>query len=179
MKFFTLPLYSLPPDQVRDYWKDLYDSGYLKPRLCDVPNPSLSNAVHLMNTHGDGMYFVAVEGKLVGEFTLDNFTGKAAQIHFSTHPDLRFKDAVPLVRDVVRSIFNWTVQGKEETYLDSLYGITPITNRAACIFVLRVGFEKQFILPSGMRDGDDVVDGMVSTYTRKKVLRSEHLLEEE
>ena len=168
MKFFTYPLYALPADKVEDYWQDLYAAGYLESRLCDIAGPTVNNAMELMNTHGRSMYFVTVEGKLVGEFTLDNFTGKAAQIHFSTHPDLQFRDAIPLVRDVVKSIFDWTTQGKEEPYLNSLYGITPVTNRAACIFVLKVGFEKQFILPSGMRDKGEVVDGMVSTYTRKR-----------
>ena len=168
MKFFTYPLYSLPPKKVENYWTDLFKAGYMESRLCDIEGPLFDNVVRLMNTHGRSMYFVSVDGKLVGEFTLDNFTGKAAQIHFSTHPDLRFKDAVPLVRDVVDSIFDWTVKGKEEPYLNSLYGITPVTNRAACIFVLKVGFEKQFILPSGMRDKGKVVDGMVSIYTRKR-----------
>ena len=164
----AVPPYTLPVDAVESYWAALEDSGRLKYRLCDTKDPDFSDVLRMIKLNGPHLYFVEFPDVLpiAAEFMLNNFSGKAAQIHFSLHPQLPTRLGLPMVRHIVESIFDWQTQDGKP-YLDSLFGLTPVTNRAACIFVLKVGFKKRFVLPSGMWDRGEAVDAMVTTFTRE------------
>ena len=166
--FSIHPLWACDPADVETYFKDLGQTDRLALRLCDSDNPNWGTVCLMIKNHGDNIYMVSNGGKptFVGEFMLNTFTGRAAQIHFSTHPDLHMRLGLPLVRQVVRGIFDWREKGTNDFYLESLFGITPVTNRAACLFVLKVGFKKKFVLPKGIKDRGKYVDAMVSAISR-------------
>ena len=160
----------VPFDMYKEYWDDMIASGRLKYRLCDSVNPSWDQIGAMFQANGNNMYFAMADGKPFGEFMLNNFTGKSAQIHFSVHPTLHVRKGIPYVRETVRQVLDWKVQNKpNEYYLHTLVGLTPVSNRAACVYVLRVGFVKQFILPAGIADRGKIVDAMVSTCTRENL----------
>lgn len=102
---------------------------------------------------------------LTAEFALCNFTGKAAQVHFSMHPDNKPQYSLHLARVVTDKILNeWSEQGDPDApFLYSIFGLTPVTNRPACAFVRRVGFKKVGTLPMGQRiNGNEFVDAMIT-----------------
>ena len=109
--------------------------------------------------------FDSTRGELTAEFALCNFTGKAAQVHFSMHPDNKPHYCLHLARVITDQILNeWSEQGNPDApFLYSLYGLTPVTNRPACAFVRRVGFKKVGTLPMGQRiNGNEFVDAMIT-----------------
>lgn len=88
--------------------------------------------------------------------------GRAAQIHFSMHPNNKFTDSVHLARWGTEQILNkWTNKKTGKPFLDSLYGLTPATNRVACIFVLKVGFKKIGYLYNSIIDRGKVVEAVI------------------
>lgn len=93
-------------------------------------------------------------GEYTAEFLLEGFTGKAAMIHVSTHPKNELKYSLELGI----GCSNLMIQHG----FSALYGITPMTNRAACIFALKCGFKKIGILPQGILDRGVFADAMIS-----------------
>jgi hypothetical protein len=165
----AVAIHSLPVEDVETYWSALEAAGRLKYRLCDTEEPGFSDVLRMIKYNFPHLYFVKFPdvALIAAEFMLNNFSGKAAQIHFSLHPQLHTRLGLPMVRHVTESIFDW--KAKDGTpYLNSLFGLTPVTNRAACIFVLKVGFKKRFILPGGMWDRGKAVDAMVTTFIKER-----------
>jgi len=176
-RYAVIPTLEIPEKFVVDYWQKLFDSELIGDRLCDIENPKVGNAIELiLSEHGKTMFNVVdlmlKPARIVSDFALTNFTGKAAMVHFSMHPDNSPQQSMHLARTVTDQVLNvWGEQGKPDTpYLYSLYGLTPITNRAACAFVQRVGFKKVGILPKGQRmRGTEFVDAMITIKSRKEV----------
>ena len=82
------------------------------------------------------------------DFSLEGFVGKAAMVHFSMHPDNPPQYSMKLAREVTDSVLQeWSEPESGSPFLYTLYGLTPVTNRAACVFVQRCGFKKIGILP--------------------------------
>ena len=162
------PLLALPFKPVRIYFESLIDSGLLRQRLCDVENPTWDDVVDMIGRMGRQMYLVSQpDGRVLAEFTLDNFTGKSAQVHFSMWPENRPQFSMHLARTVTDQVLNaWTLQDSDEPYLYSLYGLTPVKNRAACAFVQRVGFKKVCILPGGHKYQGRIDDALVTIKAR-------------
>jgi hypothetical protein len=156
------PLLYLDKTQVQLYWQTLYMHDTLRFRLCDVNKPTWSDVLEMIVRMGKNMYHVVVEDEIVCDFMLEGFTGKAAQVHFSMHPNNGFKHSLEIAEYVSDQILNHWKAAPDETYLDTLYGLTPITNRAACIFALKTGFKKIGILPCGIKDRGKIVDAMLS-----------------
>ena len=161
----------VPVETYVKYWDDLITADRLRFRLCDTVNPTWKDIHRMFQINMNHMYLAMYKDTPVGEFMLNNFSGKAAQVHFSVHPSLHIRIGIPVVREIVWQILNWKVQGQpNEYYLHSLVGLTPVTNRAACIYVLRVGFQKRFILEAGMCDRGEIVDAMLTTCTREDLI---------
>lgn len=163
-----LPLMNIPPDVVELYWQTLYMENTLRFRLCDIIDPTFADVKNMIQRLGKQMYMIVdMETKqAVGEFMLEGFTGKAAQVHFSMHPKNTFKESIQLgtwCNDTV--LATWTHPEDGSPYLQTLYGLTPVTNRAACIFTLKTGYKKIGILPNGMRDRGEIVDAQIAIRT--------------
>jgi hypothetical protein len=156
------PLLTMGKDEVQTYWQTLYMYDTLRFRLCDLDSPTWSDVLDMIVRMGQNMYCILDDGRIVGEFMLEGFTGKSAQIHFSMHPDNKYKDTLTYARYTLDQILNHWKHKDGTWYLDSLYGIIPISNRASCITCLKSGFRKIGILPSGMRCQGRIEDATIT-----------------
>lgn len=146
-------LLSLDRDIVQEYWQKLYMEDRLKYRLCDIDDPQWDDVKEMILHHGSDMYCVTSYGFIVAEFMLENFTGHAAQIHFSMRPGLTATESFRAARFATDQVLKRS--------FSTLFGLTPATNRAARIFNQRVGFRCIGILPAGMRDRGKIVDAHI------------------
>lgn len=161
-----LPLSHCNVDQVQTYWQTLHMYDTLQYRLCDMVSPSWEDVKDMIVRMGQGMYCVFEDNKIVSEFALEHFTGHSAQVHFSMHPDNSAKQNLRIAREVTDDILALWKRKDDEPFLRSIYGLTPVTNRVACIFVQKVGFKKIGILPGGISDRGKVVDAMITIKAR-------------
>jgi len=165
--FCVTPLLTLLPDQVQYYFQRMSLEDTLKYRFSDIENPQWLDVLEVIQRLGKQMYFVEEEGELLGEFTLEGFTGRAAQSHFSTSPDIDTKKRIAIGRFAAEYTLTRERPDGSGYFLDALYGLTPLVNRAACIFALKIGYKKQGILPSGIIYNGKPTDCMISVCTRE------------
>lgn len=164
-----LPISGIPPEELELYWQTLYMEDTLRFRLCDTVDPTWTDVLQMMKRCHHTMYNVVdrESKRLVGEFMFENFTGRAAQIHFSMHPNNSTRFSLNMATWATDTILNEWQHPEGGPYLHSLFGLTPVTNRAACIFVQKCGFKKIGVLPGGMHDRGNVVDGMITVKERE------------
>jgi len=142
---------SLPQDQVQYYWQTLAMEDTLKYRLNALVDPSWTDVLGMIRTHGTHMYCIMDDdNEIRGEFMLEAFTGKAAQIHFSMHPDNSWADTITYGIQGIHLILTEWKDNHGNPFLHSLYGNIAISNRASCITALKMGFKKLGLLPLGM-----------------------------
>ena len=161
MEYTVKPIIILPVDEVLAYWQKLVDKDFLKKRICNKVNPTIVDVADMIRKMTPHIFAVLRDDEMVGEFTLENFTGKAAQIHFSVNPDLSFKETIEITKWTINDII------EKNDGINCLYGFTPLNNREVCVFVLKVGFKKMGILPEGMYSRGELVDAMITTFTRE------------
>ena len=151
------------------YFRDLRKAGTLKYRFSDVEHPGLDTVREVISRMHQHMYLVMsrITNKPLGEFTLEGFTGRSAQAHFSTHPDADTNTRIDIGRYALSHTLTRRNKETKEFYLDSLYGLTPLKNRAACIYALKIGYKKQGILPSGMMYEGKPEDCQISVASRE------------
>jgi len=167
--YLIVPAIGLSNKAIKSFWEALERADTLKYRWSDTPGITSQEAFSLSieQTH---MYHVidSATGAIVAEFALDTFTGKAAQVHFSMHPD---NDSAlnwylfDAVSDQI--LYYWkALENLDQPYLDTVFGLTPVANRAACLFVLKSKFKKIGVLPRGSHYLGSIVDSLVTAKTR-------------
>ena len=164
--YVVVPSGILAPGAKRDYWAALHSADTLKYRWSDSdPNTTWEAVQETPN-----MYFLVDTEtlQLVAEFTLCNFTGKSAQVHFSMHPQNSSDLNIFLATTVTDTILSqWKdVVTLEDTFLDSIFGLTPVQNRVACIFIKKAGFKEMGTLISGTKYLNEVDNALLSVKTR-------------
>ena len=167
--YMIVPCMGVPQDTILNYWSDLKNANTLRYRWSDMFNPTVSAVMDRMENMA-GMYSVidCNTGEMVADFALENKTGRAIQVHFSTHPDWDSAKRSMLADQVSDQIlYYWKdINNMEQAYVDTIFGITPVNNRVACIFVLKSGFKKLGILPSGTTYLGKVTDALITIKTR-------------
>ena len=166
MQYIVVASKDLRGEFVEDYWKALWAADTLKYRFGQLESPSWADPVFMMNDPRYLMYSVLEGGKITGEFALENHSGKAAQIHFSMHPENTARYNFWLAETVALDILNKWKDEKGEPYLETLYGVTPVPNKVACRFIQKCGFEKIGILPNGTKHLGEVCDALLTIKTR-------------
>lgn len=113
-------------------------------------------------------YFVIDDTpEIIGEFTLENFTGLAAQIHCCLHPERGASQNLRTACFAVNEVLQEWKNGNGSPYVETLYGVTPITNRVSTLFNQKVGFRRIGILPKGITDHTGtVVDAVLTVKER-------------
>lgn len=196
MKYQITPAIESAEEDVREYWMSLIAADTIKHRLCSTLNPGWREVLKDYNTNGEHMYCIydTQNREIVAEFELFNHNGDACQIHFSTLPELGLKKVIEVCRFAVREILSkWEKKGvtkqnassdtssacsvvEDVPYLHTLVGMTPVSNRAACITVLKIGYEKLGIIPKSIeiaRKGT-TEDCMLSIITLEKLEEAEN-----
>lgn len=165
-----IPASTVPEEVAGNYWLDLVKADLLRYRLCDYKEPSWHDAMGMSSTNPYTMFYIVdpADTRIRAEFLLNNFMAKAAQVHFSMHPDNTPQRSLHLARRVTTEVLDrWTVAAdSKEPYLYSMYGLTPVDNRAACAFVQRTGFKKLGILPGGQMSNGEPTDALVTVKAR-------------
>ncbi len=159
-----------PRDEVEFYWQTLAMHDMLKYRMSDVVDPFWSDVLDMIRRCGQHMYLVRDDNEvIVAEFMLENFIGKSAQIHFSMSPSNSLIQNLMICKFGLSQILSRWKDADNDKYpfLESLYGITPVHNRRACIFVLKAGFRKLGILRSSCDYLGHLCDGMITTAIRE------------
>ena len=172
--YVILPTVAVDDKALLSYWKTLEEYDTLKYRWADMFMPTAKKVLqHTRQSEKTKYYqtFVVMDcdnGSLVADLALENFTGRSAQAHFSMHPENDTKMSIQLGNLVTDAILDtWPdVKGLKGAFLDTLYGLTPLSNRTACIFVMKTGMKKMGVLPSGITNQGKVEDAMVSFKTR-------------
>lgn len=164
--YVVVPCAGLPTESKEDYWSALDHADTLKYRWSDSPVDLRWFDV----PEQEHMYFLVDTETLqiVAEFSLCNFTGKSAQIHFSMHPTNPSSLNIFLATTVTDSVLcHWKdVVDLEKTFLDSLFGLTPEKNRVACIFIKKAGFKAIGSLVSGTKYLNEVDNALLSVKVR-------------
>lgn len=167
--YLVVPSSSLERDKVQWYWNALAEADTLQYRWSDVVEPKADEVGALHYVTPNTYFVVDVATRLpIAEFALCNFTGKAAQVHFSMHPVNPTSVNLFLAEHTTNLILNnWTeVENLEKSYLDTLFGVTPKKNRVACLFIRKVGFTPVGVLPSGTMFKGRVDDALLTIKER-------------
>jgi len=127
----------------------------LKYRLCSTLAPGWKDVLQDHKDNGMHMYTIydTQHREIVAEFELFNYNGDSCQTHFSTLPELGLKKIVEVCRFAAREILSkWKKKGliEDVPYLHTLVGATPVSNRAACITVLKIGYKKLGVIPKSI-----------------------------
>jgi hypothetical protein len=166
--YVIMPVETVPMEAIRGYFDALTMTGRLGPRLCDISDPTPNDAIGMLARCTPHVYFLAhpSERYILAEFTLENFIGRSAQLHFSIHPNVSPQTAFMLGRTATdRVLHDWKLYNRP--YLDSLYGLTPTLNRPACAFVQRCGFKKLGVLRGAQHWRGEPCDAMITTKARE------------
>jgi len=143
----------------------------LKYRWSDMKDPTADQVISYCQERSQHKYAVmdVDAGTMKAEFSLGPYSGKAAQIHFSMHPTNETSLNHFLAETVTDSIlYNWKdVVNLEESFLDTLFGVTPVPNRPACIFIRKAGFQAMGTILSGAKYLNETCDGLFTTKSRK------------
>ena len=167
--YLVVPSSSLERDKVQWYWNALAEADTLQYRWSDVVEPKADEVGALHYVTPNTYFVVDVATRLpIAEFALCNFTGKAAQVHFSMHPVNPTSVNLFLAEHTTNLILNnWTeVENLEKSYLDTLFGVTPKKNRVACLFIRKVGFTQLGVIPSGTMFKGEVDDALLTIKER-------------
>ena len=138
---------SLYKELARDYFAKLVDSGLHTCAFYDGSVVDGESFISLgMNTQVI-MYLVADtadDSQICGHFHLNGFQGRMAMIHFSLSPTYRGRNGMEIAKKVIKEIFKLQ-RASGGPLVTSLVGITPVSNKLACRFIKRLGFNKVMI----------------------------------
>lgn len=129
------------------------------------------------NTVGDTVKMPGNAGTPLALAWLNNFSGKAAMMHFSL-----FKSALSRKEALGRFVLGFLLHARvgDAYCLDALYGMTPKPYAHVLRYIRRIGFQVQGTIPGAVRmipnsykegRGDSVtyVDGVISVCTRENL----------
>lgn len=137
----------LDPHKVEEYWQVLYMHDLLKHRLCDKVDPTWQDVYVMLCTRD--VYYMVLEDKIVGEFSLDYLSGKMFAAHFSFHPtELGLRKKIRVGRQACMLALHAWKKDDGSRYVSTLVGLIPVQNRAAIKFAEKVGFTNIGVLPS-------------------------------
>lgn len=172
--YMAVPSSGLSDEALLQYWGELEAAGTLKFRWSNFKNPTAREILEYTKRpdiqriyHSYNMVDVET-GVIVADFALENFTGRAAQVHFSMRPGNDSRTSLLMADQVTDMLIEtWPdMENTFDTYLDTLYGLTPVNNRVACIFVQKAGFRKMGILPRGSSYLGEICDTLITTKSR-------------
>lgn len=169
MEINIRPLGVMSAQDIMDYWEALAQTDHLANRLCDVENPTVETALDMCMRFRSSMYYMLDEHhKVIGEFMLENFSGKSAQIHFSMRPDNDTRLSLTAARKVIDNLLNvWKVVNSDEPYLRTLFGLVPELNKRAVAFCSHTQLSIVHKIPFGSEYLGEICDAVLFMKTRR------------
>lgn len=136
-------------DKLQYYWQLLAMHDMLALRFPDIKEPTWTDVQQIIGRNGQNMYYlVNSEGEILTEVTLDHTLGKTALLHFSISPLLHPRKKLLLGRFMPWQILTQWTDDNGAPYVETLLGMTPVSNKAACRFVKKCGFTPMAIVPA-------------------------------
>ena len=136
-------------DKLQYYWQLLAMHDMLALRFPDIENPTWTDVQQVIGRNGQNMYYlVNSEGEILTEVTLDHTLGKTALLHFSISPLLHPHKKLLLGRFMPWQILTQWKDSNGEPFVETLLGMTPVSNKAACRFVRKCGFTPIATVPA-------------------------------
>ena len=136
-------------DKLQYYWQLLAMHNMLALRFPDIKEPTWTDVQQIVWRNGQNMYYlVNSEGEILTEVTLDHTLGKTALLHFSISPLLHPRKKLLLGRFLPWQILTQWTDDNGAPYVETLLGMTPVSNKAACRFVKKCGFTPMAIVPA-------------------------------
>ena len=155
----TVPLLTLPADQVQTYWQTLYMHDKLGDRLGDVVDPTWTDVVNMIVHSGKSLFHILDDDRVVADIGLQHYNGASAQAHGSIHPELELRHALPIAREGLKQLF-------EITTLASLWALIPIVHRTSVLVAQKIGFKIRGIAPQSLPFKGRVEDSYFMTVTK-------------
>ena len=173
--FVVVPAIAMHEEDLLRYWGALEYRNTLRFRFADMYEPTAREILALVVASGHkgspGQFFNVIDcdtNMIVADLGLTDFVGEAAQLHYSMHPDNEYQLNMFLadaVSDMV--LYNWTKTIEmKEPYIQTLYGITSVKNRVACMFIAKANFERVGIVPNIAEYQGETTDAVISHKTR-------------
>jgi len=169
--YVVLPIEAITKEQLYQYWRALELADTIKYRWSDISSPTAKQVTEYCIANPTHKYIVVDvdTGTTKADFSLGPFTGKAAQVHFSMCPTNTTNLNIFLADEITNCIlYQWKdVNDLEEVFLDTIFGLTPVSNRPACLFIRKAGFKAIGTLISGTKYLNEVDDALLTMKTRK------------
>lgn len=159
----------LPDETKLAYWIAMYEADTLKYRWSDMPHPTPTKVLErCRNTNANDYFVVDIKKlKIVCDFALETFTGKAAQSHFSMHPKNSTELSANIAECASDIVLNEWKDKAGNPYLETMFGLISVKNRAALLFIHKAGFKKECILPYGTVYMNKVTDAVLIIKRRR------------
>lgn len=105
------------------------------------------------------------DNEVAGHFQLTGWQGLVAHAHFNILRKWHGKEALNMCRQAHSWAFECKREDGKTPWVETIVGITPVTNRAALLFVKRLGYKTVLTLPHSYwyYTGNEFVDGIVTT----------------
>jgi len=167
--FLIVPVNGLDRVLVELYWGMLKQFDTLKYRWSDMIDPTVEEVTDYCYNTSHCYHVIDLESQIVvADFTLGPFVGKAAQVHFSMNPMNPTPLSIWLASKVTDTILNqWKdVTNLEESFIDTMFGLTPVDNRVATVFIRKAGFKAIGTLISGANYLGETTDALLTMKSR-------------
>ena len=150
------------PHTIQAYWQLLAMHDLLRFRLCDIEEPTWTDAERFVLQHGERTHYaVNKDGEICGEFTLDYVAGETYLAHFSMSPT-----AFSIRKRLILGQFlNWYVLTQWRG-VSTLLGLIPTPNQAAIKFTLKAGYRWCQHIPNGQKLNGRIVDAELFILTQ-------------
>lgn len=171
------PSSNLDEDTLSALWFRLEAESLTAQLFHDGRTQNLADFLAFMTADNVFCYTVFSDENPVAFCWLNNFSGKAAMIHFAV-----FRSGIPSKQTIGRYVVEHLLLAKqgEEYCFDALYGLTPATYRHVIRFIRQIGFRTLGVIPSAITvcsslDSSDAIaaahpyttdDGVLSVISR-------------
>ena len=143
-------------DDLQYYWQSLYMHDMLRWRFPDIKEPTWTDVQQVIGRNGENMYYlVDSTGEILTEITLELTLGKMALLHFSIRPLLHPRQKLFLGKFIPWQVLTKWHDDQGKPFVETLLGMTPRSNRAACMFVKKCGFTPIATVPAA--DGEQMM----------------------
>jgi len=141
---------AVEPEKVREYWEDVKAKDLLKYRIPETLNPTVNDAMEMVVRMRQSTFAVLDStGRMIGECMLENFQGLCAMSHFSVRPEAQGSTAVAMAKSTISQLFSLKRStDKTLPYIESLLGLTPLSNKLALRFARNIGYRKLCVIPN-------------------------------
>lgn len=172
IKYLVQPVCAINIHHAIKYFNDLHRDGLLKHRIPEIKNVNVHDAYSMLTNPTNQCYVVyeVSTATACGEFMLNNFQGKAAQMHFSIGKAYHGKDTFQISVDTLNVVAKY-VNSDGTSYLNTLIGATPASNKLAIRHLKRTGWEVKAQLQDAffIADQDRYEDAVLSQFNLKEL----------